>query len=133
METRTQISMFLENRPGALERVCRALSEHKLNILGFTVNDAIDHAVVRMVVDDGRKAAHVLGEHEVLCIEADVLEVPLGNRPGALAEVAGALKGAGININYAYGTTGTSGGGVVYVHSSDPSRARRVLEQAGVK
>ena len=129
METRTQISVFLENKPGTLERVAMEIGGAKINILGFSVSDAIDHAVVRMVVDDARKAVHLLGEAGMLVLEADVLELKLTNTPGALAKVAAALKGAGININYAYGSNPTGGDGVLYLNTTDPAKARRVLDQ----
>ena len=47
-----QLSIFLKNRPGTLSGVCAHLSEAGINILGFSVSDTIDHAVVRIIVDE---------------------------------------------------------------------------------
>ena len=51
MEIVKEIVVFLENRPGTLARVTEALSAQKVNILGFTILNSIDHGALRMVVD----------------------------------------------------------------------------------
>jgi len=50
-----QLALFLENKPGTLSKVCDALAAAKINIYAISVSDAVDHAVVRMVVDDSHK------------------------------------------------------------------------------
>ena len=62
MKTVKQLSLFLENKPGTLVAVCRALADEKINFQAMSVSDAVDHAVVRMVVSDPRRAVHLLGE-----------------------------------------------------------------------
>jgi len=52
------------------------------------VLEAVDHAVVRMVVSDPRKALHLLGERGVLVVERDVLMLSGRSRPGELADIA---------------------------------------------
>ena len=49
MEVTTQLAIFLENKPGALARVCKALEEDDISILAVSVADGVDHAVVRLV------------------------------------------------------------------------------------
>lgn len=127
MDTKTQISIFLENRPGTFQRVAESLGKQGINVLGFAVNDAIDHAVVRMVVSDPVKATHLLEEAGVLVLEAEVLELNLANQPGKLAAVCGQLQTAGININYAYGSTGGEGMHVIYLSTTDLAKTREVL------
>jgi hypothetical protein len=127
VETQTQLSIFLENRPGTFQRVAESLGEQGINVLGFAVNDAIDHAVVRMIVDEPTKAVHLLEEAGVLVLEAEVLALNLANQPGRLAAVCGALQEAGININYAYGSTGGEGSHVIYLSTTDLDKTREVL------
>ncbi len=105
MKVVTQLSLFLENRPGTLAAVCKALARKGINILAISVSDAVDHAVVRMVVDDSHKALHLLGDHGVLVVERDVLMLTGQSRPGALANIAAALAKHKINIEYAYSAT----------------------------
>ena len=61
MKTVKQLSLFLENKPGTLAAVCKALADEKINIQAISVSDAVDHAVVRMVVSDPRRAASLPG------------------------------------------------------------------------
>ena len=51
-----QLSIFLENKPGTLSKVCRALAHESINVYAMTVSDTIDHAVIRIVLSDPDKA-----------------------------------------------------------------------------
>ena len=127
-----QLSIFLENKPGVLAKMCRTLADHEINIRGLSISDTVDHAVVRLVVTDPRKAIHVLGEHGMLVVETDVLALDLPDKPGKLAEIAGKLARAKINIEYAYGSSDHSEG-VVFVRVSDIKKAVQVLTPKGPK
>ena len=98
----TQLSIFLDNRPGTLARTCQALAKEGLNILALSISDTVDHAVVRMVVNDAKKAAQVLKALHATVQEREVILMDIPNQPGALAKVAEQLAEAGINIEYAY-------------------------------
>jgi len=123
-----QLSVFLKNRPGTLSGVCSHISDAGINILGFSVSDTIDHAVVRMIVDEPVAALHLLGDAGILVIENDVIAITLKNRKGQLAELARTLGDQGVNIEYAYG--GIQDGdesGVLFLRVSDAKRALQVL------
>jgi hypothetical protein len=121
-----QLSIFLVNKPGVMADVCRTLGAHDINIRGISVSDTVDHAVVRLIVDDPRKALHVLGEHGALVVETDVLEVKLGDKPGELARLAGKFARGKINIEYAYGTADGSQA-TVFLRVSDVKKAVKIL------
>lgn len=97
-----QLAIFIANRPGTLVEVCDALADDKINIYGLTVSDTVDHAVVRMVVSDTRRAIALLEAHGTLVLESEVLMVENDNRPGSLSRIAKTLATAKINIEYAY-------------------------------
>src|SRR5881396_1410061 len=92
VETATQLAIFLENRPGALARVCEALARAGINIHALTISDTVDHSVVRMIVSDPTKALMLLGERGVLAFENDVLCIDAANELGVLGKVADALS-----------------------------------------
>jgi len=127
-----QLSIFLENKPGVLAKMCRTLGDHDINIRGISISDTVDHAVVRLIVTDPRKAIHVLGEHGMLVVETDVLALDLQDKPGKLAEAAGKLARAKVNIEYAYGSSDTTHG-TVFVRVSDAKKAVAVLASKGAK
>jgi len=135
MERVKEITVFLANHPGALAAITKALGKKKINILGFTLTNALDHGALRMVVSKPTEALHLFGERNLLAIEGDVLMLRLDNVPGSLARVAAALATAGVNIDYAYGSAGPKAGAAttLFLRASDPAKAKRVLKkQKGV-
>lgn len=121
-----QLSLFLINKPGVLAEVCKTLGDHDINIRGMSISDTVDHAVVRMVVNDPHKAIHVLGDHGVLVVETDVLVLELPDQPGALADVARRFAREKINIEYAYGTSDGSNP-KIFLRVSDVRKAKKLL------
>jgi hypothetical protein len=122
-----QLSIFLENKPGVLARLCQTFAKEKVNIEGLSISDTVDHAVVRLVTGNVTKARAVLEEAGVLVVETDVLVLTLADKPGMLAQVAGKLARAKINIEYSYGTTEASGGQLI-LRVSDAKKASKVLK-----
>jgi hypothetical protein len=127
MPVAKQLSIFLENKAGVLARVCETFAKEKVNILGMSVSDTVDHAVVRIVTSDHRRAVDILEDSGVLVVENDVLALTLPDKPGQLATVAQKLAKAKINIEYAYGTTEAKGG-VLILRVSDLKKAQKVLK-----
>jgi hypothetical protein len=124
----TQLSLFLENRPGTFARVCDALRKAKINIFAFTTSDTVDHSVVRMVVSDTRKALLLFEEHGTLVVENEVLMIEGENKPGSLAQIAQKLADAKINIEYAYcATTPDQKTGLLILRASNCKKALKVL------
>lgn len=104
MPIRKQLSIFLENRPGALAKVTGILSEADVNVLAMSVHDTVDNAVVRLIVDYPTKALLLLEQEELYTLEQDVVILQVDNKPGTLAAIATKLARADINIAYAYCT-----------------------------
>jgi len=102
METVTQLAVFLANKPGTLAAVCDALASEKINIFALTVSDTIDHAVVRMIVSDPKRALSIFEQHGTLVVENEVLLLEQDNKPGTLSELAKKLAEKNVNIEYAY-------------------------------
>jgi hypothetical protein len=129
MKTVKQLALFLENKPGTLASVCKALGKEKISIHALSVSDAVDHSVVRMVVDQPTKALHLLGHHGVLVVERPVLMLSGRNQTGEMAQIARKLARNKINIEYAY--TATPPGaeeGVMILRVDDQKKAAKVLK-----
>lgn len=128
MHIAKQLAIFLENRPGMLARVCDALAAEGINIYALTTSDTIDHAVIRMVVSDYRRALHVFEQRGTLVVEDDVLLVEGSNKPGSLAKIAHKLADARINIEYAYcATPPEAKKGLLVLRVKDVKKALKVL------
>jgi len=130
MKTATELSLFLENKPGVLAAACRDLARRKINVEAISVVDHIDHALVRMVVSDPRKAIHILESSGALVIATDLIRIDLGNRAGALAGVAQRLARARVNIQYLYGSVANGTSASLYLRVDSVPRARRALARA---
>ena len=131
---RKQISIFVENEPGVLARVARALADGSVNIRAVSVSDNSDDAVLRIVVDDEPRALDILEASGALAVSRDIIEVALPHRPGALAEVAAVLAEKGFNIAYLYGSAPRAGEPAnLYVRVSGDATAADVAIEAHLR
>ena len=122
--------MFLANKPGTLAEVCDALAADRVNIYGLTISDTVDHAVVRMVVSDTRKALAIFESRGTLVVETDVIMIENDNKPGSLSRIASILSTHKINIEYAYlASMPTAKKGLLILRVQDPNRALKVLSK----
>ncbi len=130
MDIAKQLSVFLANTPGTLAAVCDELAKQKINIYALTISDTVDHAVVRMIVSDTKRALRIFEERGTLAIENDVVMIDGDNRPGSLASIAHKLSKAKINIEYAYlATSPGSKRGLAIVRPSNVKKALEVLSK----
>ncbi len=124
-----QLTILLENKPGALAQVCSELATKDINILAMSVLDTIDSGLIRMVVSDPARAKKVLEGDSLNVIETDVLSLEMTDKPGTLAEIAKQLYKARINIEYAYVSVPPDKGkslGIFWV--SNLKKASEILE-----
>ena len=82
-----QISIFVENKPGRMAGVAKALGDAGVNIRALTIAEAGDFGVVRMVVDDTDRGYTALRETGFMVSETDVLAVEIKDVPGGLHEI----------------------------------------------
>lgn len=97
-----QVSIFAENKKGALHKILSALSEAGVNIAGFVTNDSAEFGIIRMVTSDVEKAEELLKKTGYLYKVSDVLGVEVEDEPGALNTLLEALLHMNINVDYLY-------------------------------
>ena len=130
MRIQKQLSVFLENRPGALAKLCGTLSEVGINILALSISDTVDHAVVRLIVDNNIKALMLLEQQGLYLNEQEVVVIEVENHPGVLTEISQKLALADINIDYAYCTaTKHQPQGCLVLRTDDVQRTLEVLKE----
>lgn len=103
-----QLSVFIENKEGRLERVTETLSEHNINIASFSLADTLEYGLLRMIVSDPDKAQRVLKEEGFSAKLTDVIAVKIAQKPGTLHMVLKCLSEAGLSVEYMY-TLATAG------------------------
>jgi len=129
VENCIQFSVFLANKPGVLSQLFRSLAKAKVNITTLAMMDSSEQGVLRMIVEDPRKARAVLKKLEMFNTETEVLAVTLPNRPGAAADLCEKLSAAHMNLAYMYCAGGSAKGKtVVVLRVPDIKKATKVLE-----
>lgn len=129
-----QISIVLDNVPGAMSHVSEILGRERVNIRAISVADTSDISTVRFVVDDPVKAVNILKGNGFSTKETDVLAVETPDHPGGLNAVLKPLKAANINVHYLYPHLGRVGGQAVVILGVDRlEEAQKVLQENWVK
>ena len=130
----TQISIILDNVPGALSNVSEILGREGVNIRAISVADTSDLSTVRFVVDDPVKALNILKGRGFRTKETDVLAVETPDHPGGMNAVLRPLREAGINVHYLYPHLGRVSGQAIVILGVDRTEdAQKVLEQNWVR
>ena len=129
-----QISIFVENKPGRMAGVAKALGDAGVNIRALTIAEAGDFGVIRMVVDDTERGYTALREKGFMVSETDVLAVEIKDVPGGLYEIADSLGMNNINVEYAYAfVTAKAARAMLILRVDDIKRATEVLSEAEVR
>ncbi|PKN33364.1 MAG: amino acid-binding protein [Deltaproteobacteria bacterium HGW-Deltaproteobacteria-19] len=127
-----QISVFLENKPGVLEEVMKALKEANINIRTLSLADTSDFGILRLIVNDVTATSTILKARGFRVSRTTVVAVEVPDRPGGLHSILEALGGEAINIEYLYAFVEKSGENAVIIFRYDnPDRAIEVLQKKG--
>src|SRR5262249_52637391 len=117
---RTELTLRLPNSPGALAEICRLLSDEHVNIIALSLEAT---GRLHLVVDNPVRALGALAARHHRVSQVDGVFVAAGN----LEPILTLVSGAGVNINYAYGS-GVDGAGTaaVVIGVDDAMRASSV-------
>jgi hypothetical protein len=129
-----QLTVFLENSPGRLARLTRALGDAGVNMRALMVADTAEFGVVRIICDRPGVAKSALEDAGFSVSVTDVIAVAVPDRPGGLADVLEVLGAEDLNVEYAYCFVEPGGSGAVDVFRVERvTDAMRVLHDAGIR
>lgn len=129
-----QLTVFLENSPGRLAGLTRAIGNAGVNMRAMMVADTADFGVVRIICDRPDTAQEALESAGFGVSVTEVLAVEVPDRPGGLADVLEVLGGVGVNVEYAYCFVEPSGDAAIDVFRvEDAERATAALTAAGMR
>jgi hypothetical protein len=135
METAKQLSVSLVNKPGRLASMLTALSKGKVNFQALVVMDSGERGTIRFVPDDFDAAAKVLKQINVNFSAANVLLVEVATQPGGFRKICERLAADHLNIDYAYCSFYSGGGGksgpMAVLKVNNLPKAQRVLSENG--
>ena len=101
-----QISVFVENKPGAMSAMTGVLAENNIDMRALSLAETGDFGIVRIIVDDVYTATTVLKDAGYIHSVTSVLGVRIPNVPGGVNKVLNILTDAQVNIEYMYAFLG---------------------------
>ena len=101
-----QISVFLENRPGTLQKMTSVLAAHKVDIRALSLAETKDFGIARMIVNDVYEAVQILKEGSFIANLTSVLAVAVPDEPGGLDKLLQIFAEESVNIEYMYAFLG---------------------------
>jgi hypothetical protein len=100
------LTIELDNAPGALAEVATAISDAGVNIAAATCIGTGERAELHVLVPHAEAARHLLAiSHIAVTREREVVVVDVEDRPGVLADVTRKIARAGINLDLVYVAT----------------------------
>ncbi len=99
-----QFSVFLANRVGQFKELLDIFADEDLTVLGVSVIDSTDWAVVRLVFSDPEKARAVFHRHRIAYTDSRVLLAVL-QTDQTLSLICEILLQAEINVHFAFPLT----------------------------
>jgi hypothetical protein len=112
-----QFTIAVDNQPGAVAGIAKALGNAKVNILSLLGTARGTAGTVELVVDDARRAKKALDAARIAYAETPAEQYDLPNKPGALAQCLEKLAAKGVNLNSIHATAAKGGKKAVVVYT----------------
>ena len=114
-----QLSVFAENKTGSVYEITQILADNDINIRAFSIAETQSFGILRLIVDDTRRAALALSDHGKIVDVTDVIGVEIPDTKGGLAELLKAISTENLGFDYLYAFV-----------ADDPDKAHVVLRIA---
>ncbi len=99
-----QLSIFAENKKGAMNRITQILCDAGINMNTLITNDSAEFGIIRMLVSDTDRAAAILQEAGYMCHSDYVAAAEIGDECGSLNGLLNVISDGNINLDYLYVT-----------------------------
>lgn len=127
-----QLTVFVENKQGALVSVTDTLAANNVNIRALSIAETEEFGILRLIVNEQELAEETLKGAGYLIKVTEVVGVKIGDRPGNLSAALGVLSKAGINLEYLYAFMArTEKHAYVVLRVEDNAAAEEALSYAG--
>lgn len=127
-----QLTVFVENRTGALVEITELLAAAQIDIRALSIAETQDFGILRLIVSETERAYEVLRASEHLVQITEVIGVKIGDAPGKLSGALHTLANVGINVEYLYAFLArTERHAYVVLRVGDNAGACNALQAAG--
>ncbi len=114
-----QVSVYLENKVGALKRVAEVLKNENIDIKTLSLAESIDYGVLRMIVDKPEEAVHILNLSNIQARSTEVIAVEIDDIPGGMYAALDILATKEINVEYLYASIERKGSKAIVIFKVD--------------
>ena len=130
-----QISVFLENKPGALQNMCQVLADHNIDMRALSLAETKDFGIARIIVDDVLETATVLKDNSFISRLTPVIAVCIPAEPGGLNKVLGIFTKSNTNLEYMYAFLGSQKNHayMIFRVGDNEKAAEAALVSAGIR
>ena len=130
-----QISVFVENKPGALYALTAVLAQGQIDMRALSLAETKDFGIVRLIVNDLYKTTTLLKDAGYVHSITPVVGVIIPDVPGGLNRVLQVLSNAKINVEYMYAFLGGKQANSAYMifRVQDVEGAQQALTQRDIK
>ena len=123
-----QIRVFLDNKPGRLEKVTGVMAEKNINIRAMLISDRGEFGIVKFLVDKPEQGIVALKDAGFAAAIKEVIAIRLEDKVGRLHQMIEFLSSSGVNISDGYGFAGQA---VFCIETEKWEEAERLLKAKG--
>lgn len=131
-----QVSVFLDNRRGALSEVINYLDKFKIKIFALSISDAGEFGLIRMITEDSAKATKILEDANFNLAKSKQnveVTVVLTTTKDTISRIAKILGDNDLNIEYAYSSAvHIEGKFALVLRVDDSEKAEKILKEKGI-
>ena len=123
-----QLSVFIENKTGNLNKVLSVLANSNINIVALTVADTSDYGIMRAIVSDPDKAFDALRDAQFTVRIHEIFGLEMPPIPGSMSKILDLFAAAEVCIEYVYAFSYGSKSMLVF-RTDKPEKAIEVIKQ----
>ena len=126
-----QLSIFIENQSGTLQKVLELIRKSGIQIIACTIADTAEYGIFRIICSEPDRACAALKEAGVAVAISEVFAIEMDDRPGGAADAVKAFSEAGISITYMYAFL-LDGKGIMIIRTDETEKARELIKTQGL-
>ena len=131
----SQVSIFLENKLGRLEKVTAILREAEINIRSIHLNHTANGwGILNLILSTPELAYRCLNENGMSAALREIVVVQMTDNPGGLDELLKVIVKAGVNFTNANGRVVCDGNSAYFaIDIEDIPDAKQLLRRMGLE
>ena len=129
-----QISVMLQNRVGSLSSLLKLIKQHGEEIVGFSMQDAKDATIVRLILTDPDKIRRVFQEKGIPHTTCRMVVVAMRDASSGMDKCLQILHAGETNVDFAYTLLAQPDGkSLIAFHLCDHLFGSEILRRAGIQ